>query len=184
MGAGIAQLAAQSGVRCLLHDPDPDALERGLESARGRLERGVEKGSLRREELGALDGADGLGALAGAELVIEAAPEDLELKRGLFRELAGHVAEDCVLATNTSSLSVTALAAGVPGPERVVGMHFFNPPEKMRLVEIVAGDESGEPALDRARELAAAMGREAIAAADGPGFVVNRCNRPFGLEAL
>ena len=184
MGAGIAQLAAQSGARCLLHDPDAAALERGLESARGRIERGVERGRLRREQLGTLEGAGALEALADAELVIEAAPEDLELKRRLFRELAGHVAEDCVLATNTSSLSVTALAAGVPGPERVVGMHFFNPPPVMALLELVAGERSGEAALARARAAGEAMGKRVIDAADGAGFLVNRCNRPFALEAL
>jgi 3-hydroxybutyryl-CoA dehydrogenase len=184
MGAGIAQLAAQAGARALLFDPDEDALARGIESARGRIERGVEKGRLQREQLGELERADALGDLAPAELVIEAAPEDLELKRGLFRELAEHVAADCVLATNTSSLSVTALAAGVPGPERVVGMHFFNPPPVMRLLEVVAGERSGEPALARARAAGEAMGKTVIAAADGPGFLVNRCNRPFALEGL
>ena len=184
MGAGIAQLAAQSGARCLLHDPDADALERGLESARGRIERGIEKGRLEREALGSLEGADSLAGLAQAELVIEAAPEDLELKRRLFSEVAGHVADDCVLATNTSSLSVTALAAGVPGPERVVGMHFFNPPPIMQLLEVVAGERSGEPALARARAAGEAMGKHVIDAADGAGFLVNRCNRPFALEGL
>ena len=89
-----------------------------------------------------------------------------------------------MLATNTSSLSVTALAAGVPGPERVVGMHFFNPPPVMRLLEVVAGERSGEPALARARAAGEAMGKTVIAAADGPGFLVNRCNRPFALEGL
>lgn len=184
MGAGIAQLAAQSGARCLLHDPDAGALERGLESALGRIERGIEKGRVKREDLGGLEGADGLAALAEAELVIEAAPEDLELKRRLFTEVAGHVADDCVLATNTSSLSVTALAAGVPGPERVVGMHFFNPPPVMALLEVVAGERSGEAALARARAAGEAMGKHVIDAADGPGFLVNRCNRPFALEGL
>ncbi len=184
MGAGIAQLAAQAGARALLFDPDEQALARGIESARGRIERGVEKGRLKREQLGELERADALGDLAPAELVIEAAPEDVELKRGLFRELAEHVAADCVLATNTSSLSVTALAAGVPGPERVVGMHFFNPPPVMRLLEVVAGERSGEPALARARAAGEAMGKTVIAAADGPGFLVNRCNRPFALEGL
>ena len=89
-----------------------------------------------------------------------------------------------MLATNTSSLSVTALAAGVPGPERVVGMHFFNPPPVMKLLEVVAGERSGEAALARARAAGEAMGKTVIAAADGPGFLVNRCNRPFALEGL
>ena len=122
--------------------------------------------------------------LARCGLVIEAAPEDLELKRSLFARLAALVPPDCVLATNTSSLSVTALAAGVPHPERVVGMHFFNPPLKMRLLEVVAGEESSPDALAVAREAGEAMGKRVIEAADGPGFIVNRCNRPFGLEAL
>jgi 3-hydroxybutyryl-CoA dehydrogenase len=184
MGAGIAQLAAQSGARCLLHDPDAQALERGLQGARERIERGIAKGRLRREDVGVLEPAGGLAALADAELVVEAAPEELELKRALFAELAGHVAADCVLATNTSSLSVTALAAGVPGPERVVGMHFFNPPPVMALLELVAGERSGEAALARARAAGEAMGKRVIDAADGAGFLVNRCNRPFALEAL
>ena len=94
------------------------------------------------------------------------------------------MADDCVLATNTSSLSVTALAAGVPGPERVVGMHFFNPPPIMQLLEVVAGERSGEPALARARAAGEAMGKHVIDAADGAGFLVNRCNRPFALEGL
>ena len=184
MGAGIAQLAAQSGARCLLHDPDAAALERGLERARGRIGRAIEKGRIESDAVGPLEGAGSIAALAGAELVIEAAPEDLELKRALFAEVAGHVAEDCVLATNTSSLSVTALAAGVPGPERVVGMHFFNPPPLMKLLELVAGERSGEAALARARAAGEAMGKHVIDAADGAGFLVNRCNRPFALEGL
>src|SRR4051794_5453889 len=184
MGAGIAQLAAQSGARCLLHDPDAAALERGLERARERLARGGEKGRLRPEDLGSLDGVDAVARLGEAELVIEAAPEDLELKRALLTEVARHVADDCVLATNTSSLSVTALAAGIPVPERVVGMHFFNPPPVMRLLEVVAGERSGEAALARARAAGEAMGKHVIDAANGPGFLVNRCNRPFALEAL
>src|SRR5215210_3110595 len=173
MGAGIAQLAAAAGARTLLHDPDPAALERGLERARRRLEEGAE-----------LEGAPELAGLAGSEVVIEAAPESLELKRELFSRVAEVVGEDCVLATNTSSLSVTEIAAGVPGPERVVGLHFFNPAPVMRLVEVVAGETSSEPALERVRELGRAMGKHVIDAADGPGFLVNRCNRPFGLEAL
>jgi 3-hydroxybutyryl-CoA dehydrogenase len=163
MGAGIAALAAVAGLPTLLYDPDPEALARAPEGAEPVRE---------------------LKALAECGLVIEAAPEDLELKRALFAELAAAVDGDCVLATNTSSLSVTALAAGLPNPGRVVGMHFFNPPTKMRLVEVVAGAESTRDALAVAREVGEAMGKRVIAAADAPGFIVNRCNRPFGLEAL
>jgi 3-hydroxyacyl-CoA dehydrogenase len=163
MGAGIAALAAGAGIPTLLYDPDPAALTRAPE--------GPER-------------ASDLEALAPCGLVIEAAPEDLAIKRALFERLAAIVAADCVLATNTSSLSVTALAAGLPHPERVVGMHFFNPPAKMRLLEVVAGDASGAAALAAARSAGEAMGKHVIEAADGPGFLVNRCNRPFSLEAL
>ncbi len=189
MGAGIAQLACLSGARTLLHDPVPEALERGLERIRAQLARGVERGRITQADAEAasanLGSAAELEHLAPCELVIEAAPESLELKRSLFKRLAdGIVSPECALATNTSSLLVTAVAAGVPGPERVVGMHFFNPAPVMRLLEVVAGEESSPEALAVARAAGEAMGKHVIDAADGPGFLVNRCNRPFGLEAL
>ena len=162
MGAGIAETARDAGLDVRLHDPDPEA--------RGRVD--------------GVAWAPALADLAPCDVVIEAAPERLDVKRALFTELAAVVAPDAVLATNTSSLLVTAIAAGVPGPERVVGLHFFNPVAKMRLVELVAGAASSEAALARARSLGEAMGKQVIAAADGPGFLVNRCNRPFSLEAL
>lgn len=184
MGSGIAQLACQAGARTLLHDPDPEALQRGEAAIRERLERAVERGRVQAVALGELQPAAALEDLAPCDLVIEAAPESLRLKRELFERLAAIVSPRCVLATNTSSLPVTALAAGVPHPERVVGMHFFNPAPVMRLVEVVAGEQSGAAALALAREIGAAMDRHVIDAADRPGFLVNRCNRPFGLEAL
>ena len=162
MGAGIAATARDAGLDVLLHDPDPRRA-------------GASTASTWAPEL-----AD----LAPCDVVIEAAPERLEVKRALFCALAAVVAPDAVLATNTSSLLVTEIAAGVPGPERVVGLHFFNPVAKMRLVELVAGAASSDAALARARALGEAMGKQVIAAADGPGFLVNRCNRPFSLEAL
>jgi 3-hydroxybutyryl-CoA dehydrogenase len=163
MGAGIAELAVAAGARTIVHDPDPAALE--------RLPEAVER-------------AAALDALAPCDVVIEAAPEDLALKRELLGRVAGVVTADCVLATNTSSLSVTAIAAAVPGPERVAGMHFFNPPARMRLVEVVAGEATAPETVARLRALAEAMGRHVIEAADGPGFIVNRCNRPFALEGM
>ena len=122
--------------------------------------------------------------LAGCDLVIEAAPEDLELKRELFGRLAGICGPEAILATNTSSLSVSAIAAGLERPERACGMHFFNPPVLMRLVEVVAGDRTSEQTVATASEVARAMGREPIRAADAIGFVANRTARPFTLEAL
>jgi 3-hydroxybutyryl-CoA dehydrogenase len=189
MGAGIAQLACLAGARTMLHDPAPEALDRALESIPGRLEREVERGRLPREKADAalrcLVEAPTLEDLRPCELVIEAAPESLELKRALFKQLSEEiVSEKCVLATNTSSLLVTAIAAAVKHPERVVGMHFFNPAPVMRLLEVVAGEASAPEALAVARAAGEAMGKHVIDAADGPGFLVNRCNRPFGLEAL
>ena len=189
MGAGIAQLACLAGARTLLHDPDSDALERGLAQIRGHLERGGARGRWSAEEAEAaaahLEAAPALEDLAPSDLVIEAAPERLPIKQELFAALSeGIVGEDCVLATNTSSLLVTAVAAAARGPERVVGMHFFNPAPLMRLLEVVAGVRSGEQALAVARAAGQAMGKVVIDAGDGPGFLVNRCNRPFGLESL
>jgi 3-hydroxybutyryl-CoA dehydrogenase len=186
MGAGIAQLAALAGARTLVHDPDAAALERGLAGIRKHLARGVERGRYEEDKAAAaadrLEAVEDLVAFAGCGLVIEAAPEHLELKTELFGRVAEVVGDDCVLATNTSSIPVTAIAATVPRPERVVGMHFFNPAPVMKLLEVVAGEESAEEALEVARITGRAMEREVIDAFDGPGFLVNRCSRPFGLE--
>jgi 3-hydroxybutyryl-CoA dehydrogenase len=188
MGSGIAQLACQAGARTLLHDPDPEALERGIRRINDHLRRSAERGRLSPEQAERaaelLEPAPELAEFAPCELVIEAAPERLEVKRRLFTGVAEVVGPDCVLATNTSSLLVTALADAAGDPSRVVGMHFFNPPPLMRLLEVVAGAESSERALAVARAAGEAMGKLVIEAVDGPGFIVNRCNRPFGLEAL
>jgi 3-hydroxybutyryl-CoA dehydrogenase len=188
MGAGIAQLACRSGARTLLFDPIAPALEAGMRKVREGLEREVERKRLSRADAQAaaerLQATGDLSELAPCELVIEAAPERLELKHELFRALSEIVSERCVLATNTSSLLVTAVAAAASAPERVVGMHFFNPAPVMRLLEVVAGERSGEDALALAHATGEAMGKTVIRANDGPGFLVNRCNRPFGLEAL
>jgi 3-hydroxybutyryl-CoA dehydrogenase len=189
MGAGIAQLGCLSGARTLLHDPLPEALERGIAQIRGHLERGAVRGRWSEADAAAavqrLQAAPALGDLAPCELVIEAAPERLEVKRELFARLSEEVvSEQCVLATNTSSLLVTAIASAAQRPQRVVGMHFFNPAPLMRLLEVVAGEQSSAEAIAVARAAGEAMGKHVIEAADGPGFLVNRCNRPFGLEAL
>jgi 3-hydroxybutyryl-CoA dehydrogenase len=188
MGAGIAQLGCLAGVATVLHDPDAQALDSGAEKLRAALEKGAERGRWSAEEADAassrLTAAPGLEGLEGCELVVEAAPEKLELKRELFARLAEICGDHAILATNTSSLSVTAIAAGVPHPQRVCGMHFFNPPPLMRLVEVVAGDESSEETLREVSALATAMDREPVRAADAIGFIANRANRPFSLESL
>jgi 3-hydroxybutyryl-CoA dehydrogenase len=187
MGAGIAQVACLSGARTLLHDPQPEALASGLERIRRDLARLVQRGRLAEADAdaarGRLDAVAELDGFAPCQLVIEAAPESLELKRELFKRLGEVVSDDCVLATNTSSLPVTAIAGGLRGPQRVVGMHFFNPAPVMRLLEVVAGEESSPEALARATAAGEAMGKRVIQASDGPGFLVNRCARPYGLEA-
>jgi 3-hydroxybutyryl-CoA dehydrogenase len=189
MGTGIAQLACACGASTLLHDPADGAIPRAIDAIRRRLEREVQRGRLTEAAVGAALGrlapADSLAEMAGCELVIEAAPESLELKRSLLAALSEQVVDaDCVLATNTSSLLVSEIAAAVRGPERVVGMHFFNPAPLMAALELVSGVQSSERALAVARTTAEAMGKIVIDAVDGPGFLVNRCNRPFTLEAL
>jgi 3-hydroxybutyryl-CoA dehydrogenase len=190
MGAGIAQAATLAGLETVVQDPDEPALERGISRVREGLAKGAERGRWSEEDASrALErittgGPPDVGALAGCDLVIEAAPEELELKRELFAALAEATGPETVLATNTSSLSVTAIAAATPGPERVVGMHFFNPAALMELVELVAGDDSSAGALETADEVARRMGKTPIRARDSVGFVGNRCLRPFTLEAL
>ena len=122
--------------------------------------------------------------LAPCELVIEAAPEQLQLKRELFERLSEACAPEAVLATNTSSIPVTLLAGAAGRPENVVGMHFFNPPPLMRLLEVIRAAQTGERAFEPARRAGEAMVKRVIVAADGPGFLVNRCGRPFAAEAL
>jgi 3-hydroxybutyryl-CoA dehydrogenase len=188
MGAGIAQIAALGGYETFIYEIDQKQLDRGVEMIRNGMGRGAERG--RWSETEATAAIERLRAdtlielLRDCQLVIEAAPEDLDLKRNLFERLASVCGREAVLASNTSSLSVSAIAAKIERPERIVGMHFFNPPALMQLVEIVAGDESGEPALETATEVARGMGRSPIRARDSVGFVANRCVRPFFLESL
>jgi 3-hydroxybutyryl-CoA dehydrogenase len=187
MGAGIAQLAALAGARTLLHDPAEGAVDRALERIPQHLERGAQRGRWSEEDATAaaqrLEAAADLDALGDCELIIEAAPESLQVKKELFETLS-RIAPEAVLASNTSSIPITSIAPAAGDPTRVVGMHFFNPPPLMRLVEVIAGLESSDEAVALARAAGEAMGKRVVDAADGPGFIVNRCNRPFGLEAL
>jgi 3-hydroxybutyryl-CoA dehydrogenase len=188
MGAGIAQLACMSGYETFVYELDTRALARGMERLRTALNRGVERDRWSQAEVEAalarVHSDTIIEVLSRCDLVIEAATEDLTVKRDLFDRLARVCRPETALATNTSSLSVTAIAARVPNPNRVVGMHFFNPPALMRLVEVVAGDESDDESLDHATGVARRMGRTPIWARDAIGFVANRCARPFTLEAL
>jgi 3-hydroxybutyryl-CoA dehydrogenase len=184
MGAGIAQLGAAAGMRTLLYDPVEEALERGSFAVRRGLAKWVEKGRAGEDAAGRLEPVATLEEMAPCQLVIEAAPERPELKRELFGRLSDACADDAVLATNTSSIPVTQLAGAAARPENVVGMHFFNPPPLMRLLELIRADQTGERAFETARATGEAMGKQVIVAADGPGFLVNRCGRPFNGEGL
>lgn len=188
MGAGIAQLAAQAGMNTRLHDPIPAALERGVGYIESGVERMQSRGRITAGQAAEIRAhvvpASDLSELSDCEFVIEAAPERLDIKLDIFRALEEVVGAGCVLATNTSSLSISELAAALSNPGRLVGLHFFNPAPVMKLVEVVAGDASTPEAIATARAVGEAMGKHVIAAADVPGFIVNRCNRPYSLEAL
>ena len=184
MGSGIAQLGCAAGLHTVLHDPFDEALARGARAVGAGLEKWAEKGRAAPEASEFLEPAPALSGLAGCDLVIEAAPEQPQLKRELFGRLSEVCGEETVLATNTSSIPVTSLAGAAQRPENVVGMHFFNPPPLMRLLEVIRAEQTGDAALELACDVGHAMGKEVILASDGPGFLVNRCGRPFMAEAL
>ena len=187
MGSGIAQLGVLAGMDVYLHDPVGDALTKGATLLRRNLDKGAEKGRWTSDEAelaaGRLREARALEDLAPCEIVIEAAPERLDLKRELFARLSD-IAPDAVLATNTSSIPVTQIAGGAARPENVVGLHFFNPAPLMKLVEVIPALQTGDHAVAAATAVGEAMGKRVILASDGPGFLVNRCGRPFYSESL
>ncbi len=188
MGTGIAQLGALAVIETHVHDPVPEALAHGVEKTRTHLAKGAERGRWSTSDADAaaqrLHTAAALDGLERCDFVIEAAPERLGLKRELFRSLSAICGTNAVLATNTSSIPVTFLAVAATRPENVVGMHFFNPAPLMRLVEVIRGIDTSDETFAAARALGEAMGKRVILAADGPGFLVNRCGRPFYTEAL
>ncbi len=187
MGAGIAQLCAQSGLSVAVHDPIPAALAALTGRLSAALASAVSKGKLTRADaaraLERVRTAPALDDLAGSQFVIEAAPEDLALKQELFARLSRALPE-AILATNTSSLAVRDALARVESPERALGLHFFNPPAAMRLVELVRAPATGESAFALARSFAQdALGRVPVEVADTPGFIVNRVMRPYYVRA-
>ncbi|EYD76972.1 3-hydroxybutyryl-CoA dehydrogenase, 3-hydroxyacyl-CoA dehydrogenase [Rubellimicrobium mesophilum DSM 19309] len=188
MGLGIAQVFAQAGAVVLATDAVEAAREGARDRLAGALDGRVKAGKMTAEErdaiLGRLVVVEGPASMGAAELVVEAVVEDLSVKRALLAALEEVVAPGAVLATNTSSLSVARIAEGVRHPERVVGLHFFNPAPVQRLVELVRHGGTSEAALAVARRLAEAAGKVVVEAPDTPGFIVNRCARPFYGEAL
>jgi 3-hydroxybutyryl-CoA dehydrogenase len=188
MGLGIAQVFAQAGLTVLATDAVGAARDSARERLGAALGARVQAGKMTPEERDAtlrrLIVVDGPGSMGAAGLVIEAVVENLGTKRDLFAKLEKGVAPDAVLATNTSSLSVGAMAEGLARPERLLGLHFFNPAPAQRLVELVRHAGSAPSALDVARKVAEAAGKRVVEAPDRPGFIVNRCARPFYGEAL
>ena len=188
MGAGIAQIAAQAGHPVKLHDNRPGAAAQAIAGIDRQLAKRVESGKLAASAYSAcmanLQPADAIAELADASLVIEAIVENLQVKRDLFRQLESLCSKDCILASNTSSLSITSLAAELAHPERMVGMHFFNPAPIMALVEVVCGLASATQVADTVHATARAWGKKPVFARSTPGFIVNRVARPFYAESL
>jgi 3-hydroxybutyryl-CoA dehydrogenase len=194
MGAGIAQVALEAGWTVRLHDVQPGAVEHGRRRIEDGLRRRAAKRGLAfdaergwiRDCLSRLTAAGDIAAVAAeVDLVIEAIVEDLEAKRALFAALDAAAGPETILATNTSALSLTAISGAAAGhPERVLGLHFFNPAPVLHLVEVVAGAGTDPAALGRATSIVEGWGKTAVRSADSPGFIVNRVNRPFTIEAL
>ena len=188
MGSGIAQLCIQAGVPTVAIEGSDELVERGRRRIDAQLARAVEKGRLeaadRERLLGLLDATTDLASLEGCDLVIEAVFEDLAVKLEVLGRVEREVADTAVLATNTSALSVTQIAAGLERPGRVVGMHFFNPAPVLPLVEIVRSELSDDDAFDAAYAFGEQIGKEPIACRDTPGFVVNRILIPVLNDAV
>ncbi|HEY7063952.1 MAG TPA: 3-hydroxyacyl-CoA dehydrogenase NAD-binding domain-containing protein [Chloroflexota bacterium] len=188
MGIGIVQVAAQQGIDVVACEVDEGRMRAAMDGLRSTLARLVERGRLAQSDvdaaLGRIRPTTEFASLADVDCVIEVVPEILDLKRQVLEQLDGVCRPETVLATNTSSLSVTELAAATKRPDRFVGLHFFNPVPLMGLVEIVRGRQTAEATLEAARELVRKLGKTAVEVKDTPGFIVNRVARPFYNEAL
>lgn len=188
MGSGIAQVSAQAGLVTWVCEVDQGALDRGLGRIRKFLDDGVAKGKVTAEDrekiLGNIKGTVKLDALAPCELVVEAAVESLETKRQVFAALDAAVAPDAVLSSNTSSLSITEIAAKTKRPDRILGLHFFNPVPIMKLVEIIRALTTSDASFAKAQEFVTQIGKTPVLCQDTPGFVVNRLLVPYLLDAV
>ncbi|MEE8169831.1 MAG: 3-hydroxyacyl-CoA dehydrogenase NAD-binding domain-containing protein [Phycisphaerae bacterium] len=188
MGAGIAHALAWNDHRVVCADADPDIVRKAFDAIRKRMDDRVQRGRCsafaRDQMMGRMRVADSLDQLSDAEIVIEAVMEDTAVKRTLFGRLEGICGDQTILATNTSSLSITKLAEALNRPDRFIGMHFFNPAPVMPLVEVIPGERTGRRALVEAVALANALEKTPVQAKDRPGFIANRVARPFYLESL
>ena len=189
MGQGIAHISALAGFNTRLYDNDKSTLEAAMAAVEQTLSKGVELGKItnadRARTLERLTPAMTVEhGVEDAGLVIEAIPEDINLKKDLFRQVADSVPEETVLASNTSSLSITEIASGIRSPDRVVGMHFFNPPHIIKLLEVIRGEKSASEIVDRVCEIGRQMDREVVLISDSPGFASSRLGVVLGLEAI
>jgi 3-hydroxybutyryl-CoA dehydrogenase len=189
MGRGIAYLAAVSGFDTVIFDVDPAALDAARASIESTLRKGVEKGKLAAEKASEAIARVHLvpdlePASSGADLLIEAVPESFELKEELFAQADLFCGPETILASNTSSISITKLAATVERRDRFIGMHFFNPPHVMKLIEIVRGERTSDETVEQIREVAEQMGKTPIVVRDSPGFATSRLGVAIGLEAM
>ncbi len=188
MGQGIAQMAAQAGAAVLVHDVAVGAADKACASIRAQWQKMLDKGRLSAAELDSLQqrlsAASQLGELAACDLVIEAVVENTGVKQSLFAELEKLLSAEAVIASNTSSLSITALAAGMKHPGRFAGLHFFNPVPLMKVVEVIPGLATSEAVCQRLSDFVKAMGHQSVRAQDTPGFIVNHAGRAYGTESL
>jgi 3-hydroxybutyryl-CoA dehydrogenase len=188
MGHGIAQVAAMAGCDVVLADVTAARAEEGIAQLSRNLEAGVRKGKVTAEAAEAararVRAAEGLAPLGGCDLVIEAIPEDMGLKQRVFRELSALVRPEAVLASNTSSLSLTEMASAATGPQRVVGLHFFNPVHVMKLLEVVRAYQTDEQTLASVRAFGKRLGKELVEVRDSPGFASSRLGIALGMEAI
>jgi 3-hydroxybutyryl-CoA dehydrogenase len=188
MGHGISQICAQAGWDVVVREVDQEPLDKGMAKIEQQLGRAVEKGKMEQSEADAVRGRISTtldySDLADCDLVIEAITEDLDRKLQMWKELDGIVKDDAFLATNTSSLPVAAQADATKRPERMIGLHFFNPPQVMPLLEVVRADNSSDEAVDLGFEIGDQLGKTTVAAKDNRGFIVNRLLVPYMLDAI
>jgi 3-hydroxybutyryl-CoA dehydrogenase len=189
MGHGIAQVAAQAGFNVALYDIKQEFVDKGLTSIKGNLDKGVEKGKVTAEQRAAalanLRGCTTVpDAAKGVQLVVEAVPEKLEVKQGLFKELDALCGAETIFASNTSSLSIAKIAGATKRVDRFLGMHFFNPVHIMKLLEVVVTAQTSEATLATVRELGGKLGKDCIVVKDFPGFATSRLGVCLGLEAI
>lgn len=188
MGSGIALVAARSGFEVQLIDAEDQFVQRGLDRITAELDKAVGRGNLaeadRDATLTRITGSTDYAQLAGCDLVIEAVPETLAIKQPVLAAISAAVDETCIVASNTSSLSIHDLSTFIASPERMIGMHFFNPVPRMELVEIIAADGTSEATVDAVKHVARTMGKTPVRSADRPGFIVNRVLIPMINEAI